>query len=124
MGNIVHKDESYYIIGLCMDVHNELGKGFSEAVYADALEFELKYHEVPFKREVRFAIDYKGHILSHQYIADFVIDKKVILEFKAVEKLNSSHIKQPLNYLAISKLKLGLLVNFREDRLEYKRVLL
>lgn len=124
MGDLKYKDESYYIIGLCMDVHNELGKGFSEIVYGDALELELKSHGVPYSREVRFNIVYKGKILSHQYIADFVIEDKIIVEIKAIEKLAQTHIKQTLNYLAASKLRLGLLINFGEDSLSYKRVVL
>lgn len=124
MADLSYKDESYYIIGLCMGVHNELGKGFSEAVYGDALEFELKSHGVPFNREAKFPIRYKGKILKHQYIADFVIENKIILELKAIKTLTSSHVKQTLNYLAASKLKLGLLVNFGEDSLMYKRVIL
>lgn len=124
MGDLKYKDESYYIIGLCMDVHNESGKGFSEIVYGDALELELKSHGVPYSREVRFNIDYKGKILSHQYIADFVIEDKIIVEIKAIEKLAQTHIKQTLNYLAASKLRLGLLINFGEDSLSYKRVVL
>lgn len=107
-----------------MDVHNELGKGFNEAVYADALEIELKEHGVPYNREVRFVIDYKGKVLPHHYVADFVIENKIILELKAIEKLSNPHIKQTLNYLAASKLKLGLLINFGEDSLQYKRVVL
>ena len=107
-----------------MDVHNELGKGFSEAVYADALEFELNFNGVPYQREVKFPINYKNIILKHHYFADFVIDGKIILELKAIEKLNSSHTKQTLNYLAASKLKLGIIVNFGEDSLIYKRVIL
>lgn len=107
-----------------MDVHNELGKGFSEIVYGDALELELKSHGVPYSREVRFNIVYKGKILSHQYIADFVIEDKIIVEIKAIEKLAQTHIKQTLNYLAASKLRLGLLINFGEDSLSYKRVVL
>lgn len=107
-----------------MDVHNELGKGFSEIVYGDALELELKSHSVPYSREVRFTIDYKGEILSHQYIADFVIEDKIIVGIKAIEKLAKTHIKQTLNYLAASKLRLGLLINFGEDSLSYKRVVL
>ena len=124
MGDLKYKDESYYIIGLCMDVHNELGKGFSEIVYGDALEVELKSHGVPYRREVRFDINYKGEILSHQYIADFVIEDKIIVELKAIERLAQTHIKQTLNYLAASKLRLGLLINFGEDSLSYKRVIL
>ena len=124
MSQIIYKHESYFVVGLCMDVHNELGKGFSEAVYGDALEIELKSNGVPFQREVKFNIDYKGNTLKHQYYADFIVDDKIILELKAVEKISNGHIKQTLNYLAASKMKLGLIVNFGEDQLNYKRVLL
>ena len=121
---VLYKHESYFIIGLCMDVHNELGKGFNEAVYADALEIELKSNGVPYRREVKYNIDYKGVTLKHYYFADFVIENKIILELKAIEKLSSGHLKQTLNYLAASKIKLGLLVNFGEASLAYRRVIL
>ncbi|MDC6361237.1 MULTISPECIES: GxxExxY protein [Flavobacteriaceae] len=124
MSQIIYKNESYFVIGLCMDVHNELGKGFSEGVYSDALEIELKTNGVPFKKEVKFDIIYKGKKLKHHYFADFIVDDKIILELKAVEKISSSHVKQTLNYLAASKMKLGLIINFGEDSLAYKRVLL
>ncbi|MEX0273228.1 MAG: GxxExxY protein [Flavobacteriaceae bacterium] len=124
MGKLIHKHESYFVIGLCMDVHNELGKGFSEVVYGDAMEIELKRNEVPYKREVKYNIDYKGTLLKHHYYADFVIDNKIILEIKAIESLTKAHTKQVLNYLAVSKLKLGLLVNFGEDSLNYNRIIL
>ncbi|RDY58090.1 GxxExxY protein [Flagellimonas nanhaiensis] len=124
MSQIIYKHESYFVIGLCMDVHNELGKGFSEAVYGDALEIELKSNGVPYQREAKFNINYKGEILRHHYFADFVMDNKIILELKAVEKISSGHVKQTLNYLAASELKLGIIVNFGEDQLTYKRVLL
>lgn len=124
MSQIIYKNESYFVIGLCMDIHNELGKGFSEGVYSDALEIELKTNGVPFKKEVKFDIIYKGKKLKHHYFADFIVDDKIILELKAVEKISSSHVKQTLNYLAASKLKLGIIVNFGEDQLTYKRVLL
>ncbi len=86
MSQIIYIHESYFVVGLCMDVHNELGKGFNEAVYGDALEIELKSNGVPYQREVKFNIDYKGEILKHQYFADFVMDNKIVLELKAVEK--------------------------------------
>ncbi|MDC6384333.1 GxxExxY protein [Flagellimonas taeanensis] len=124
MSQIIYKHESYFVIGLCMNVHNELGKGFSEAVYGDALEIELKSNGVPFQREVKFNIEYKGKTLKHQYYADFIVDDKIILELKAIEKISSGHIKQTMNYLAASQMKLGLIVNFGEDQLTYKRVLL
>nr|WP_308419206.1 GxxExxY protein [Bizionia arctica] len=67
---------------------------------------------------------YKGNLLPHKYKADFIIDDKIVLELKAIECLNSSHVKQTLNYLAVSKLKLGLLINFGEESLKYKRIVL
>ena len=124
MSNLIHKDEAYFIIGLCMEVHNTLGKGFSEAVYAEALEIELNKNSVPFSKEEKFNISYKGKTLVKKFRADFVIDNKIILELKAVDKISSSHIKQTLNYLAVSKLKLGIVINFGEDSLSYKRVVL
>ena len=124
MTEVLYEHESYFIIGLCMDVHNELGKGFSEAVYADALEAELQENGVPYQREMKFHMDYKGKRLKHCYYADFVLDGKIILELKAIQTLTKSHIKQTLNYLAVSKMKLGLLVNFGEDSLVYRRVIL
>lgn len=124
MSQILYKNESYFVVGLCMDVHNELGKGFSESVYGDALEIELKSNGVPFRKEAKFDIIYKGELLKHHYFADFIIDDKMILELKAVEKIGNAHVKQTMNYLAASKMKLGLIVNFGEDQLTYKRVLL
>nr|WP_297783061.1 GxxExxY protein [uncultured Allomuricauda sp.] len=124
MSQIIYKNESYFFIGLCMDIHNELGKGFSEAVYSDALEIELKSNGVPFQKEAKFDIIYKGKKLKHHYYADYLVDGKIILELKAVKKITNGHIKQTLNYLAASKMKLGLIVNFGEDSLAYKRVIL
>lgn len=124
MSQIIYKNESYFIIGLCMDIHNGLGKGFSEAVYSDALEIELKSNGVPFQKEAKFNIIYKEKKLKHHYYADYLIDGKIIIELKAVEKITIGHTKQTLNYLAASKMKLGLIVNFGEDSLAYKRVIL
>lgn len=107
-----------------MEVHKELGKGFSEIVYGDSLEIEFNNQHIFYDREVCFNIFYKNTKLPHNYYADFVIDDKIILEIKAIEKLTSSHIKQTLNYLAAAELKLGLLVNFGQDSLEYKRIIL
>ena len=122
--NLLYKDEAYKIIGCCMEVHKVLGKGFNEVVYGDALEIEFTSQNIPYKREVKFNITYKDKIIPHFYFADFVIYDKIILEVKAIKELNSSHIKQTLNYLATSKLNIGLLINFGEDSLKYKRVIL
>ena len=102
----------------------ELGKGHDEVIYKDALVVELTRAGIPFSREKNYEITYKGVILPHYYYADFVIWDKILLEAKAVEKLTDSHIKQVLNYLAASKLRVGLLVNFGGDVLEWKRVIL
>lgn len=121
---LLFEDLTYKIIGCCMEVHKNLGKGFNEIVYKDALEIEFKLNEFPYQREKEFNIEYKGFALPRKYNADFVVFDKIILEAKAIELLTSSHLKQTLNYLAASKLKLGLLVNFGEDSLKHKRVIL
>ena len=121
---LIYKEDAYKIIGSCMEVHTELGKGFQEIVYADALEIEFKRNNIEYSREKKFSINYKGVILPHYYKADFVIFNRIILEIKAIGMLTKSHDKQTLNYLASSNLKLGLLVNFGEDSLKYKRIVL
>ena len=122
MTTLLHKNEAYEIIGLCMEVHSLLGKGHSEVVYKDALQYEFNKNGIPFERERRFEIVYKDIVLPHYYFADFIVFDTIILEIKAMEALNRSHVKQTLNYLAASKLNLGLLVNFGEDSLAHKRV--
>ena len=106
MSELIYKAESYQIIGLCMEVHRELGKGHDEVVYKDALEFEFGQAQIPFSREKEYRIQYKTIVLRHKYFADFVVCDKILLEAKAVECLTDSHVKQVLNYLAASKLKL------------------
>lgn len=124
MVDLYLKEEAYKIIGICMEVHTILGKGHSEIIYGDALEYEFKKNKIPYNREVKFNITYKEIILPHHYFSDFVIFDEIILEIKAIQQLSSSEIKQTLNYLAASKNKLGLLVNFGEDSLKYKRIIL
>jgi GxxExxY protein len=124
MDNLYLKEEVYKIIGICMEVYTILGKGHSEIIYGDALEYEFKKNEIPYNREMKFNITYKEIILPHHYFSDFVIFDEIILEIKAIQQLSSSEIKQTLNYLAASINKLGLLVNFGEDSLKYKRIIL
>lgn len=118
------KEEAYKIIGICMEVHKILGKGHSEIIYGDALEYEFNKNKIPYKREMKFNISYKEIILPHFYYSDFVAFDEIILEIKAISELTNSEIKQTLNYLAASKNKLGLLVNFGEDSLKYHRIIL
>lgn len=124
MDEIYLKEESYKIIGLCMEVHRILGKGHSEVVYKDALEYEFKINSIPFEREKIYEIEYKDIILPRKYVADFVVYNEIIFEVKAISQLTNSDIRQTLNYLASSKNKLGLLSNFGEDSLKYKRIIL
>jgi len=124
MEEFYHKEETYKIIGLCMEVHKILGKGHSESTYADALEYEFKLNSIPYEREKKYNIQYKDIVLQRYYFSDFTVFGSIILEMKAIEKLSSSEIKQTLNYLAASKNKIGLLINFGEDSLNYKRIIL
>ncbi len=118
------KDETYKIIGICMEVHRILGKGHNENVYGDALEYEFKINHIPYERERKYNIEYKEIILPRYYFSNFTVFDEIILELKAIQELSGSEIKQTLNYLAASKNKIGLLINFGEDSLKYKRVIL
>jgi len=124
MSEMIYKEEAFQIIGCCTEVHRELGKGHNEVIYKDALQIEPGRKQIAFTREKEFPVTYKGIILPHRYFADFIVLDKIVLEAKAVECLIESHVKQTLNYLAAAILKLGLLVNFGEDSLNWKRVVL
>jgi GxxExxY protein len=106
-----------------MEVHRELGKGQDEVLYKDAIVVELQRSQIQFSRERKYEVTYRGVVLPHHYYADFVVWDKILFEAKAVERLTEVHIKQVLNYLAVSKLELGLLVNFGADSLEWKRII-
>ena len=124
MSDLLYKEEVFKLVGFCMDIHRELGKGHDELIYKDALVVELERAGIPFTRERKYEVAYKGVILPHHYRADFVVWQKLLFEGKAVESLTDAHVKQVLNYLAASGLELGLLVNFGSDSLEWKRVVL
>jgi GxxExxY protein len=124
MGNILYKEESYQLLGVLFDVHNELGGGFLEAVYSDAIQHELKLRSIPFEREKQYKIRYKDIILPHYYFADFVVYDKIILELKSTTNLNDRHTAQCLNYLKISGNKLAILANFEADKLIHQRIIL
>lgn len=122
--NFPLQNETYKIIGICMEVHNNLGKGFSEIVYKDALEVEFRNENIFFEREKEYLVNYKGIILPHKFYADFVVFGNVILEIKSVSKIADEHIAQAINYLKVSQNKIALVVNFNEDKLNYKRLIL
>ncbi|MEA3499511.1 MAG: GxxExxY protein [Candidatus Marinimicrobia bacterium] len=106
------------------EVHNNLGPGFPEIVYKDALELEFKNSGIVYEREKEYVVNYKGTILPHKFYADFVVYDKNILEIKAVSGIADKFIAQAINYLKVSKNKLSLIVNFGELRLNHKRIAL
>ena len=92
MSEIIFKEESFQIVGILFEVHNNLGGGFSEIVYKDALEYEFKNLNIPFEREKEYVVKYKDTILNHKFYADFILFDKIILELKSCEKLDPKHI--------------------------------
>lgn len=122
MENVIYKEESYQIIGKCMQVHNHLGAGFLEIVYKDALEHEFRRAGIPYERERKYEVNYRGIILPHCFYADFVVFDKIILEVKCVPAMSKEFIAQAINYLKVSGNQLALVVNFGESRLNYKRI--
>jgi GxxExxY protein len=124
MTNIYYKEESYKIIGICLEVHNNLGSGFLEIVYKDTLEYEFKKAGIPYEREKEYKVNYKDIILPHKFYADFVVFDKIILEVKGVSAISEIFTAQCLNYLKISQNNLALLVNFGELKLNHQRIVL
>src|SRR5262245_12311520 len=112
---------TYVIIGAAMEVHRQLGCGFLEPVYQEALALELTGRGIPFQREVELPVTYKGSQLKCKYKADFICFEAVIAELKALSQLGSVEEAQILNYLKVTSLEVGLLLNFGRPSLEYKR---
>ena len=123
MAEFPFKSETYDLIGVAMEVHNELGPGFLEAVYQEAFELELKRQEIPYVREKILNIYYKNEKLTKEYTADFFCFEKIIVELKALSSLNGDHEAQLLNYITATKTKVGLLINFGAKSLEHKRMI-
>ena len=119
---LIYPKESYDITGCLMNVHRELGCGFLEAVYQEALAIELKNAGIPFKREVPLQINYKGVTLTKEFVADFVCYDKIIIELKAVSHISDIHKSQVKNYLKATGYRLGILANFGSSSLETARV--
>ena len=122
--SLLYQEASYQIIGIAMEVHRELGPGLKEMNYQDALEYEFQLNHIPYLREKRYRVMYKGKVLSRPYVADFLIDDKIILEIKSVPAIIDQHFAQTLNYLKVSGTKLGLILNFGAKSLTWQRVVL
>lgn len=123
MSQIIYREESYQIMGVLFDVHSNLGGGFSEIVYKDALEYEFQNLNIPYEREKEYLVHYKDVILNHKFYADFVLFEKIILEIKSSENLHPKYYSQCLNYLKVSDNKLAILANFNATSLEHKRII-
>jgi GxxExxY protein len=123
MTEIIHKQESYAIVGACFAVYNEKGCGFLEPVYQECLQIEFEYLSIPAIAKPSLTLSYRGRTLQQTYQPDFVCFGKIIVEPKAASELADAHRAQLLNYLHATGFELGLLINFgHHPRLEYERI--
>ena len=119
---IILKDEVFAIVGSAMEVHNQLGAGFAEAVYQEAMAFEFTHRGIPFVPQKRLRITYKGVTLACEYVADFVCFDAVIVEIKAIRETGAREEAQVINYLKATGLPVGVLINFGDPgRLDWSR---
>lgn len=122
MVELLYKELTFAVIGAAMEVHRILGPGFLEAVYQVGLERELILRNIPLERQVRLPVTYKD-VLVGEYMADFIIDGKLIVEIKAVSNFNSQHQARAMHYLAATGYRLALLLNFGTGSLQHRRVI-
>ncbi|MBU2219875.1 GxxExxY protein [Patescibacteria group bacterium] len=119
---LIHPELSYVLMGILFEIHNKLGTKYQEKHYQKAVEIKLKELKIPYQREAKVNIEFDGEELGEFFI-DFIIDGKIILELKRIWKITADDIKQVLRYLKATNLKLGIIVNFRHNRLESRRIL-
>ena len=125
MTELILKEEVYQIIGAAMDVYYQLGKGFAEPIYQEALEIELARRNIPFTSQCKTVVFYKGQPLENFYKPDFVCFDQVVAEIKACHRLAGNEYSQIINYLKATHKRVGLLINFGSNvRLEWKRFVL
>jgi len=125
MTTLIHEKETYEILGACFEVYRQKGCGFLEGVFQECLDIEFRLRGIPARALVPMQLEYKGHVLQHTYIADFICYDKVIVELKAVSRLADEHRAQIQNYLHATQLKVGLLVNFGHyPKVEHERFVL
>lgn len=122
MAELLFKEESFKIIGICMEIHKTLGMGLKEINYKDAMEIEFMENNIHFEREKRFSVKYKERILRNPYFADFLLYDCIILEVKSVAAIIDNHLYQTLSYLSVSQQELGMVINFGEKSLTWKRI--
>ena len=124
MAELIYKEEAFKVVGICMKIHQTLGMGLKEINYKDAMEIEFIDDALPYDREKKFSVRYKDKVLRNPYIADFLVFDSIILEVKSASAIIETHMAQALSYLAVSGLKLALVINFGERSLTWKRIVL
>lgn len=122
MPEIILKDEVYAVAGAAMEVYYTLGTGFLEAVYQEALEVELSRRKIPFESQKPLALTYKNIVLEKPYFADLICYGQIVVELKVLSRLTNLEMAQIINYMKITKHRVGLLINFGSmPKLEWKR---
>jgi len=122
---IILKDEVYAVVGAAMEVYYTIGTGFLEAIYQEALEIELSRRKIPFESQKPLALTYKDIVLKKQYFTDLVCFGQIIVELKVVPRLTSGEMVQIINYMKITRHRVGLLINFGSGpKLEWKRYII
>jgi GxxExxY protein len=125
MSTLTERDSrTYKIIGAAMEVHRQLGSGFLEPIYQEAFALELKTRDIPYSRELKFPVSYKGQRLQNHYRPDFICSDSVIVELKALSSLSSVEDSQLINYLKVTGYHTGLLLNFGARSLQQRRFVL
>ena len=125
MSHYLYKKESYAIIGAAMEVYNQLGPGFLEIIYHDAMKIELSEQNIPFESEKPLTVCYRGHTLAHEYFADLICYGRILVELKAQKEIHDVHLAQVMNYLKATGLGLGYVINFgHPEKLQWKRVVM
>ncbi|MDO8529078.1 MAG: GxxExxY protein [bacterium] len=122
VNDLIYSKESYQLIGIAMEIHRELGNIYQEKHYQKVFEERLKKLGISFEREKLMKVQTKDGCEIGEFYADFIVDNKILLEFKRINFIHYNDIKQVLRYLDAAKLKLGIIINFKLNRLQYKRV--
>lgn len=123
MNNILYQDLSYQIIGLAMEVHRKLGYGFLEKVYENSLMILLKREGIRSEQQYPIKVYFEGEVVGN-YVADILIEDKIVIGLKCVEKISNIHKAQALNYLKATRMRLAIILNFAKDKLQYERLVL
>ena len=119
------QQEGYSLMGAAFEVYNEQGYGLAEEIYQESLEIELELRHIPYKTKQELTTFYKGRLLKKRYIPDLVTNDQIVVELKAVSEMLPEHEAQLLNYMRVSRMSVGYLINFgHKDTLEWKRFIL